>query len=367
MDILFLIISLIYIILHLLFLYGYVRSSSLKKQTHKNKLSVSVIVAARNEETIIANCIKFLRNLKYDKDLLEIILVNDKSTDKTKEIMINETIGYEQFKVIDSNNLETTSLKGKANAIDTAIRKASGDIIFTTDADCEVPENWIEETVKYYDDRTSMVCGFTLIKAHKSLFAKMQSLDWIYLLSIASCSSGIKMILSCLGNNLTFTRNVYNEIGGYSNVGFSVTEDLALMRTIDADKRYDLKYPLNHRAIVMTEPCNSLKELYNQKRRWFRGGTDINYLGYILGFELYAMNFVLLFGFLFIDPFAYLLFVLIKILSELLITVPVYKKLKIKNLFKYYPLFQIYFAIYGLLLPLSFVFGKRINWKERKF
>ena len=180
MDILFLIISLIYLILHLLFLYGYIRSSSLKKQTHTNKLSVSVIVAARNEEAIISNCIKLLKKTKYDKNLLEIILVNDKSTDKTKEIMINETNGYEQFKVIDSNNLETTSLKGKANAIDTAIRKASGDIIFTTDADCEVPENWIEETIKYYEDRTSMVCGFTLIKAHKSLFAKLQSLDWIY-------------------------------------------------------------------------------------------------------------------------------------------------------------------------------------------
>lgn len=367
MDLLFLIISLIYLMLHLLFFYGYIRSSSLKKQTRKNKLSVSVIVAARNEEAIIANCIKFLRKLKYDKEFLEIILVNDKSTDKTKEIMINETIGYEMFKVTDSNNLETTSLKGKANAIDTAIRKASGDIIFTTDADCEVPENWIEETVKYYEDKTSMVCGFTLIKAHKSLFAKLQSLDWIYLLSIASCSSGIKMILSCLGNNLTFTKCVYNDVGGYNKVGFSVTEDLALMRTIDADKKYDIKYPLNHNAIVMTEPCYSFKELYNQKRRWFRGGTGINYLGYILGLELYAMNFLLLFGFLFLNPFAYLIIVLIKIISELLMTVPVYNKLKIKNLLKYYPLFQIYFAIYGLLLPLSFVFGKGINWKERKF
>ncbi len=367
MDLLFLIISLIYLIFHLLFLFGYIKSSSLKKQTCKNKLSVSVIVAARNEEAIISNCIKFLKKLKFDKDLLEIILVNDKSTDKTKEIMINETVGYEQFKVFDSNNLETTSLKGKANAIDTAIRKATGDLIFTTDADCEVPENWIEETVKYYEDKTSMVCGFTLIKAHKSLFAKLQSLDWIYLLSLASCSSGIKMIFSCLGNNLTFTRNVYNEIGGYKKVGFSVTEDLALMRTIDADKKNDIKYPLNHQAIVMTEPCNSLKELYNQKRRWFRGGIGINYLGYILGFELYTMNFILLFGFLFINPLAYLLLVIIKIISELLITVPVYKKLKIKNLFKYYPLFQIYFAIYGILLPLSFVFGKGINWKERKF
>jgi cellulose synthase/poly-beta-1,6-N-acetylglucosamine synthase-like glycosyltransferase len=328
---------------------------------------VTVIVAARNEEEVIAKCIKYLKGLKYDKELFEIILVNDKSTDRTKEIMVNETRGLEEFKVIDSNNLETTSLKGKANAIDSAIKTAKGDILFTTDADCEVPENWIEETIKYYENNTAMVCGFTILKYDKSLFAKIQSLDWMYLLSIATCSSGINMILSCLGNNLSFGKKVYNNIGGYNKVGFSVTEDLALMRKIDTYERFKIKFPVLPGAIVKTDPCKNLKELYYQKKRWFRGATGINYLGFILGIELYAMNFLLLFGFLLINPLAYLILISIKVISELLITIPVYNKLKIRKLLKYFPLFQIYFAVYGLLLPVSFIFGKGISWKERKF
>jgi cellulose synthase/poly-beta-1,6-N-acetylglucosamine synthase-like glycosyltransferase len=326
-----------------------------------------LIIPARNEEKVIANCIKHLKKLKYNKELLEIILVNDKSTDKTKEIMLNETKGNEYFKVIDSNKIETSSLKGKANALDTAIKLTQADIIFTTDADCEVPENWLEETVKYYKENTAMVCGFTIIKSGKNLFAYIQSLDWIYLLSLASCSAGINKILSCLGNNLSFSKNAYNDIGGYERVGFSVTEDLALMRTIDKDKRFKIKYPLNPLTLVKTEACESFKELYNQKRRWFRGGVNINLLGYILGVELYVMNFFLLLGLLFVNPLLYLLIIFVKIISELSITIPVYKKLRIKKLLRYYPIFQIYFALYGVLLPLSFILGKGINWKERKF
>lgn len=367
MDLFFITVSLIYLILHSIFLFGFTRSNSLKQNNSSKKRKVALIIPARNEEKIIANCIKHLKKLKYNKELLEIILVNDKSTDKTKEIMLNETKRNEHFKVIDSNKIETSSLKGKANALDTAIKLTKADIIFTTDADCEIPENWLEETVKYYEGNTAMVCGFTIIKSGKNLFANVQSLDWIYLLSLASCSAGINKILSCLGNNLSFSKNAYNDIGGYEQVGFSITEDLALMRTIDKDNRFKIKYPLNPLTLVKTEPCENFKELYNQKRRWFRGGININFLGYILGLELYVMNFILLFGLFFVNPLLYLLLIFVKIISELSITIPVYRKLRIKNLLRYYPLFQIYFSVYGILLPLSFLLGKNINWKERKF
>jgi len=367
MDLFFIIVSLIYLKLHSIFLLGFTRSNSLKQYNSHHRRKVAIIIPALNEEKIIANCIKHLKKLKYDKELLEIILVNDKSTDKTKEIMLNETKGYDNFIVIDSNKIETSSLKGKANALNTAIKLTKADIIFTTDADCEVPENWLEETIKYYEGNTAMVCGFTMIKPGKNLFSKVQSLDWIYLLALASCSAGINKILSCLGNSLTFSKSAYIDIGGYEKVGFSVTEDLALMRTIDKDKRFKIKYPINPLTLVNTESCENLKDLYNQKRRWFRGGVNINFLGYILGLELYIMNFILIFGLFFVNPLLYLFLIFIKILSELSITIPIYRKLKIKKLIKYYPLFQIYFSVYGILLPLSFLFGKNINWKERKF
>jgi cellulose synthase/poly-beta-1,6-N-acetylglucosamine synthase-like glycosyltransferase len=267
---------------------------------------------------------------------------------------------------MDSDDVTDKNLKGKANAIDSAIKIATGDVILMTDADCIVSPGWVSETVGYYKEDIQMVCGFTKINYKHSFFAKLQALDWIYLQSLASCSSGIGKILSCIGNNLSFTKNVYREIGGYEKISFSVTEDLAIMRRIDSDEKYKVIYPVNPDCAVTTDECKTIKELYNQKKRWFKGGLGINFLGWILGFELYAVNLILLFGFIFFDFYFYAILVLIKIISELFIILPVYFKLKYKNLLIYFPIFQVYFSIYGLLLPFTILINPKINWKERK-
>jgi cellulose synthase/poly-beta-1,6-N-acetylglucosamine synthase-like glycosyltransferase len=366
MDIFAIVSSVLYLFLHIIFFFGFLRSNSLKKNIKSGDIKVTVIVAARNEEKIISNCISSLKNLNYDKDLLQIILVNDKSTDSTKSIMLNETKELHQFFILDSDDTTLKNLKGKANAIDSAIKIATGDIILMTDADCIVPENWVSETVKYYSENIQMVCGFTKINYRDSFFAKLQALDWIYLQSLASCSSGIGKILSCIGNNLSFSKNVYDEIGGYEKINFSVTEDLALMRKINSDKYYKVIYPVNYETAVMTEECKTIKELYNQKKRWFKGGLGINSLGWIIGIELYILNLIFVFGLLFYNEYLYLFLIALKIVSELLIILPIYYKLKFEGLLIFYPIFQLYFSIYGLLLPFTFLFSPKINWKDRK-
>jgi cellulose synthase/poly-beta-1,6-N-acetylglucosamine synthase-like glycosyltransferase len=366
MEIISTISSLIYLFLHIIFFSGFLRSNSLKKTSKEGNHKVTVIVAARNEENIISRCIQSLKNLEYDKSLLEIILVNDKSADSTKSVMINETKECSFIKVIDSDSTETKNLKGKANAIDSAIKIAAGDIILLTDADCIVSPEWVKETVKYYTENTGMVCGFTKINYGNSFFAKLQALDWLYLQSLASCSSGIGSILSCIGNNISFTKNAYLEIGGYENINFSVTEDLALMRRINSDRKYKVIYPVNPKCTVITEECKTVKELYNQKKRWFKGGVGINFLGWILGFELYAVNLIFVFGCLFLNLYLYLFLILIKFASELIIMFPVYRRLRFSNLIYLFPVFQIYFSVYGLLLPFTFILSPKINWKERK-
>lgn len=353
-----------YFFLHIYLYSGLKLSSNYKLYTYTPP--VTIIVAAKNEEQIIARCINTLKSIRYNGQL-EIYLVNDKSSDKTKQIMYENTKDDQRFIVIDSRESETSNLKGKANAIDTAIEKCNGEIILSTDADCIVSPDWVSTIVSYYDEKTAMVNGFTNIKYERKLFDKIQALDWVYLLSLASSSSGKKKILSCVGNNISFRKNIYEKLGGYANIDFSVTEDLALMRAIDALPDFTIKYPVDSRSLVLTEPCDNLRTLYNQKKRWFRGGTGIRPLGYFLGFELYAVNLFLLTGFLYTPILFYLLMLLLKFISELLIMIPVMKKFRMKSLLKYYLCFQLYFSIYGLLLPLSFFTGKQISWKGRKF
>lgn len=360
-------IAIIYFILHLFLFAGLKNSLSLKKNIFHSLPFVSVIVAARNEESNIESCIQSLSEIKYPKELLEIILVNDNSNDNTYNKMLELTEGLDYFEVINSREVKSKNLKGKANAIDTAIEMCRGEIILSTDADCCVPPGWVNETVKYYEGRTGMVCGFTVMKNDNRIFDIMQSIDWLYLLTLASSSAGLKMILSCVGNNLSFRKKAYLKTGGYSSINFSVTEDLALMRKINLEKQFSVLFPVDKSCLVKTSSCKTINELFSQKRRWFKGGIGINLLGYITGFELYIMNFFLLFGLFFVEYKIYLVIIALKILSELMLIDRVLQKLCLMKLYKFYPAFIIYFAVYGLLLPLSFLFKNKINWKGRKF
>jgi cellulose synthase/poly-beta-1,6-N-acetylglucosamine synthase-like glycosyltransferase len=359
------IVIIIYFVIHLIFFIGIKKSESIKMNDSDFFPLVSVIIAARNEELNIVNCINSLKKLNYPKDKYQIILINDNSTDRTEELMLRETKGYNEFLVLNTRDYSGSNLKGKVNALSYGISKSSGELYMMTDADCEVPPDWIRDTVKYYDSQTGLICGFTMIDYRNSIFAKLQSLDWIYLQSIATASSGINSELSCIGNNLSVSAKAYNEIGGYENLKFSVTEDLALLRKIKGAKAFSILYPINNNCLIKTSECKTLKDLYNQKRRWFRGGLEINLLGYILGFELYSLNIILLFGLLFLSSPVYLFAIIVKFMSDLLLIIPVYNKFKYKGLIKYFPIFQIYFAICGLLLPFTFITGSNIVWKGR--
>jgi cellulose synthase/poly-beta-1,6-N-acetylglucosamine synthase-like glycosyltransferase len=356
-----------YFLIHLLMLFGIWRSYRLKQITQKPLPRVTLIVAAKNEESIISNCISYLKKIEYDYSLLEIYLVNDKSEDRTKEIMLAETEGLEHFIVIDSETDETGNLKGKANAIDTAINKCTGEIIFTTDADCEAPPEWIKETVSYYDNDTALIGGFTNIDYSGSLFNKIQSLDWVYLHSLASGSAGINSPIACIGNNMSFRKDAYIEAGGFGKIAFSITEDLALMREIDRNKKYKIKYPINPKCLMRTEPCPDIKTLARQKKRWLRGATDVNWLGFLMAAEYLFMNLLVVAGYLIFDMVSYLALIAIIILADLICIIPIIRIFKLKNLLIYYPFFKIYFILHSLLTPLSFIFGKKLKWKGREF
>lgn len=366
-EIFFVSVTLLYFFTHLILLIGLRNSFGLRKNTDNEFPKVSVIVAGRNESENIARCTESLSRLNYPKDLLEIILVNDNSSDNTYELMNESAKDFPFIKVINSSKSNSGNLKGKANAIDTAILMCKGDIIISTDADCVVNPDWVRETVAYYAGNISMVCGFTNIEYDDTLFSRLQSIDWIYLLALASSSSGLNLILSCIGNNLSFTKAAYNETGGYSAIGFSVTEDLALMRKINSYKKFKIIYPVDRKCIVMTKACKTAAELFSQKRRWFRGGTGVNFLGYIIGAELYTVNFMLIFGLFFLGLQTFLYLIILKLISELILISGIIRRFELRHLYKYYPLFCIYFAIYGLVLPFSFLFKTGIKWKGQKF
>lgn len=361
-EIIFFIVICAYFIQSVIFVIGVGKRFPTMEET--NLPTVSVIVAARNEEENILRCLESLDKLIYPDGKLEIILVDDKSTDNTGEIIKNFISGKKRFRKIITKK-EIGRLKGKTNALATGLEAANNEIIMTTDADCEVKPTWAKRTASYYFKNVGMVNGITTQTAFDH-FSGMQSLDFIYLLIVASSTINLGSPISCIGNNMSYRKKAYDEVGGYENLPFSVTEDFNLMMAIYKLHKYKIIFPLDKDSLVTSLPCPDIKSLFHQKKRWAVGGLDVPFRGFLI----MAVGFLSYLGIL-LTPFFYtplcLYLIVLKMILDIFVIYPVLKNLGIGKNFRYFISFQLYYLVYVLALPFIVLLSRKVVWKGRKY
>lgn len=362
LEIVFLIFVSGYFIQSVIFFIGTTKKFSQKSDDELP--TVTIIVAARNEESNIQRCLTSLDKLLYPEDKLSIILVDDKSTDNTG-ILIDEFIKDKpKFQKIVTKK-EIGKLKGKTNALANALELAAGEIILTTDADCEVNPNWAKTLASYYEKDVAVVNGFTTQKA-VSGFSGMQAIDFVYLLFVASGTINLGHPLSCIGNNMSYRKSAYFEVGGYENLPFSVTEDFNLLISIYRLKKYKIIFPLNINSLVVSLACTDYRTLYRQKKRWGVGGLQIPARGYLVFlFGYFTQLGMLALPFLFTPIWLYLS--AFKLFTDFFILYIIHDRLGIKKNLIYFFQFEIYYTIYVLILPFMISFSRKVIWKDRKY
>jgi len=130
--------------------------SRLKRQMGRDSIQgtgdlpfVSVLVPARDEERYISDCLESLVHQQYPSDRYEIVVVNDRSTDSTPQIIRSYMEEHSMIKcvTVDSNS---SGLTGKQNALNEGLKLCSGDIILNTDADCIAGPLWVRRTVSCF-------------------------------------------------------------------------------------------------------------------------------------------------------------------------------------------------------------------------
>ncbi|HQJ47466.1 MAG TPA: glycosyltransferase, partial [Ignavibacteriaceae bacterium] len=141
--------------------------------------TATIIVAARNEEENILRTLTSLDKLEYPEGKLQILIVDDQSTDATGKIIDDFIKEKSHFKKITTEE-HHTKLIGKMRALAYAIKEATGEVILTTDADCEVKPQWAKTVCSYYEDNVAIVTGVTTQIADK-WFHGMQAIDFVYL------------------------------------------------------------------------------------------------------------------------------------------------------------------------------------------
>lgn len=358
-EIIFLILTSLYFIQIVIFLIGAIKE--FPKNKEEDLPNATVIVAARNEHDNITDCLTSLDKLEYPENKLEIIIVDDHSTDDTFELVSNFIKGKNRFKLIQPEK-NIGIVKGKANAIANAIEIANGEIILTTDADCVVSKTWAKTLASYFTKDTAMVCGYTN-QFDDKIFRAMQSVDFVYLLGVAGGTMNLGKPLSCIGNNMSYRKDVYYEIGGYEKIPFSVTEDFQVLMAMHNLKKYKIIYPLDKEGLVTSKAFDDFKSLYWQKKRWSIGGLKSDLIGYSVMFTALFTHALIL-----VQPFFFSINILIlslfKIFVDFYFIKEIYKKLNLKLKLHHFIVFEIYFLIYVVALPFL-ILNKKVKWKGR--
>lgn len=327
---------------------------------------VSVIVPARNEESNIETCIQSLVLSNFPPDNFEIIVIDDRSSDGTADILRRLEHKLPLLRVITLDEARTTvNLRGKPGALQAGIEAARGEILLMTDADCTVVPDWIATMARQFDNpRVGLVPSFTLIKA-KTFFEQMQAIEWIMNHTMASAGVGLNQPLGCFGNNLAVRREAFDSVGGYAKIRFSVTEDLALLQAIFA-RGWEVRYVCSNTAVVTTLPCQTLGEYIRQHHRWLRGGVDLGWRAVIFVAFSASLWICILAAFLDGDWLLLPLIFAIRVFGDFAVISPSLAILKRKRQLGWGFLAVGFIILLELVIPLSLL-KKEVVWKGQVF
>lgn len=324
-------------------------------------------MALRNEAQTLQACVESLLRLNYPKNALEILLINDRSRDRTPEI-IEELKGKSAVIKTLHINQGIEGLSGKANAIAQGMEYCTGELILVTDGDCQVPASWANAHACYYTENVGLVGGFTLLdKKHDRApwFSKIQSLDWAYLLSIGTGAMGFGLPLSVLGNNFSFRRKAYEEVGGYRNMGFTIIEDFALMKTLLNKTAWEVRYPIDPKMLVYSRPMPDIKRFYHQRKRWSAGGKEMGRYGKFLMFLSHFVHIFLPVSFFILKSFIYpLLGLLCLFLADFCLLFRTTGLVNRRDLLTYFPLWEVFYFAYTIFFAPVLLFPTTVTWKD---
>ncbi len=347
----------------------------------ENKLPfISIIIAARNEEKNIGDCIQSIINQTYPQNKFELIITDDHSTDGTVSII--QSFQKENIHVIHlSDFVENENLNSyKKKSIETALQFAKGELIVTTDADCTAPPKWLETVAFFYEEKSPVFVALLVAFENpskkdgfsKRFFKIFQSLDFMTLQGITGASVFKKIHAMCNGANLAYQKKVFYEVGGFKGIDqIASGDDMLLMHKIQSVYPEKTLFLKSKDIIVKTRPAETIKEFLNQRIRWAsKAGsytdkkiTMVLLLVYLLNAWIFILGIL---SFFYLQSFyLFLILIVIKTIVELFFLYPVAKFFGKGKLLWWFIPAQPFHIIYTLIAGWLGKFGS-YRWKGRK-
>lgn len=261
------IIYLVYMFIAVYFLFLFVltflqnRKEFFHDPKSKKNYSVSVLIPAYNEEGSIKGTVESILKSTYT-NLIEIIIINDGSTDNTLKISKKLEKKYSKVKVFNKEN------SGKADSLNQVLKIAKGELVAVVDADSYPDPNALSATVGYFDnEKTGGVTTRVLVRNKNNLIGKMQAIEYKVIAFTRKLLDFLDSIYVTPGPMALYRKSALLKIGGFDKK--NMTEDIEATWHL-IHEGYQIRMSFNSKS--MTVAPDTLKKWFKQRVRWNIGG-----------------------------------------------------------------------------------------------
>lgn len=227
------------------------------------EIGFSIVISARNEESCIDALLASLSKLNYPKNLYEIIIVDDQSSDSTSS-KIKSASNINNLRFFSSDEKRFT---GKRGALQMAIENAKFDFIAITDADCVLPPNWLQHFNRKILCGYDFVFGLLKFDEENYFLSRYNQFDLYKNLSLKILTTGINLPHSATGANLAFNKKIFFEVGGYSKTRETLSGDDDLLLREFVKRNAKIGVILDSENAVSTISKKTFKAFSNQRAR----------------------------------------------------------------------------------------------------
>jgi cellulose synthase/poly-beta-1,6-N-acetylglucosamine synthase-like glycosyltransferase len=341
---------------------------------------ISVIIPVRDES---ANILSLLHDLDRQQDAdgnrlpasrMEVLVVDDHSEDETATLVQNFRPAHFSLRLLSLHLPKNFSGSHKKLAIAQAIRRARGEVIVTTDGDCRVPPLWLQTIGTYMRHKEAvMVSGPVTFDEERSLFEKMQTVEFASLIGTGAACMAAGYPNMCNGANLAFLKSAFEEVNGYrGSMHIPSGDDEFLLQKMQRRYPGRIFFLKSAAAVVRTAAQPDLLSFYYQRKRWAgKWKLHKGLMTALLALFIFSFHLLLIAGVLMtlsgqLDPLLMPLLLLFKAVSEYALLASVLKLAHKKPTLTNFMLLQLIYSAYAVFFGIVANFGG-YQWKARKY
>ncbi len=296
---------------------------------------------------------------------MEIILVNDHSTDNSFQLVVDKITGKKNIFLVDAVG------NGKKNALAEGIAQSKGELILCTDADCIPHQDWAQTMADFYlANNPDMIIAPVVMAYDHSAFQQMQALEFMSLQAATAGAACAGFPIMCNGANLAFTKNVWEKNNMNLKNDRLSGDDMFLMMSVKKQKG-NIAYLKSDKAVVFTTPCRNFSDFLNQRKRWVSKSSSYYDMAVMLtAISVFGITAVLILNLVLaiIVNEAYwfsLLFIFfMKIIVDRVLLFSFAKFIKSAPLLRWMLPLSIVYPFYILITSITGLFGK-FEWRGR--